>query len=174
MFSLSIGVTTRLQTLPTSENTTSDLKFLLIAFLLFFIVPFDASSVSQTPQNALQRDSPFSSPESLPAPKMASSGVAVVVGVGGGLGEAIAKKFAGAGLHVALIARTESYLAKVQKDIEGAGGSASFYTCDATKEDQVKVAAGKILSDAKKDGRTIEVLVYNPRFVSRGRCSLIV
>lgn len=94
---------------------------------------------------------------------MAPSGIAVIVGVGGGLGESIAKKFSSAGLHVALIARTEAYLAKVQKDIEGAGGSAKVYTCDVTKEDQVKAASGKILEDAKKDGRSIEVLVYNPR-----------
>ena len=57
---------------------------------------------------------------------MASDGKrpgAVVIGVGAGLGAALARRFA-KGYRVAMIARSEDYLAKLAKEIAGDGGEA--------------------------------------------------
>ena len=46
---------------------------------------------------------------------------AVVAGVGPGLGESLARKFAAEGCRVALFARSESYIADLAEDLPGAG-----------------------------------------------------
>lgn len=57
---------------------------------------------------------------------------ALVVGVGPGLGAALARRFAGEGLRVAVAAREASRLSDLAEEI---GGRA--YGCDATSEEQV-------------------------------------
>jgi len=63
-------------------------------------------------------------------------GVAVVVGVGAGLGAALARRFA-AGYKVALLARSADVIEKVSAEIRGAGGIARPIQCDATIEQQI-------------------------------------
>ena len=63
-------------------------------------------------------------------------GVAAVVGVGSGLGAALARRFA-AGYKVALIARSAGVIEKVSDEIRAAGGIAAPIQSDATVEEQI-------------------------------------
>ena len=58
------------------------------------------------------------------------SQVAVVTGAARGVGEAIARRLASMGAHVALVARSADHLRQVSKQIVQAGGSASIFPCD--------------------------------------------
>ncbi len=60
--------------------------------------------------------------------------VAVVLGVGPGLGAAVSHRFAREGFAVVLMARDKKKLTAVQKDIENAGGTAvSFLLMQPTR-----------------------------------------
>jgi NAD(P)-dependent dehydrogenase (short-subunit alcohol dehydrogenase family) len=84
--------------------------------------------------------------------------VAVVVGVGPGLGRALALRFARGGLAVALVARREEGLGPIQKEIEGTGGVARACACDTVDEASVRSTFARI----EKDIGAPEVLLYNP------------
>ncbi|MDP6342782.1 MAG: SDR family NAD(P)-dependent oxidoreductase [Alphaproteobacteria bacterium] len=64
---------------------------------------------------------------------------AVVVGVGAsdGLGAALCRRFAAEGLHVFVAGRTREKIDLVAAELTAAGGAATAYLCDATREDQV-------------------------------------
>jgi len=83
--------------------------------------------------------------------------VAVIVGVGPGLGSAVAKRFAREGFAVALLARGNDKLEPVQTAIDGAGGHALSLTVDATDPAAVTAAFASI----KADLGPVDVLVYN-------------
>jgi NAD(P)-dependent dehydrogenase (short-subunit alcohol dehydrogenase family) len=83
--------------------------------------------------------------------------VAVVVGVGPGLGRALAIRFARGGFRVALVARREESLADTQSEIDRAGGSARSFLADAADEESVRTTFERIHAEL---GRT-EVLLYN-------------
>jgi NAD(P)-dependent dehydrogenase (short-subunit alcohol dehydrogenase family) len=83
--------------------------------------------------------------------------VAAILGVGPGLGAAVARRFAGEGFAVALMARREESVAGVREEIEGRGGTALPVTADATDPPSVEVAFGRV-RDAIGDP---EVFVYN-------------
>jgi NAD(P)-dependent dehydrogenase (short-subunit alcohol dehydrogenase family) len=83
--------------------------------------------------------------------------VAVLLGVGPGLGAALARRFAGEGFAVALMARTEERLAEIRQDIEVSGGTALPLSADATDADSVAAAFERTRSDLGDP----EVLVYN-------------
>ena len=54
--------------------------------------------------------------------------VCLVIGAGAGIGGHVGKRFAAEGYHAVLCRRTdEEGLQKLVDDIEGAGGSASFF-----------------------------------------------
>jgi NAD(P)-dependent dehydrogenase (short-subunit alcohol dehydrogenase family) len=63
---------------------------------------------------------------------------ALVVGVGPGLGAALARRFAKAGMAVGLAARDARKLEAVAGEIARSGGRAIAYPCDATDEAQVE------------------------------------
>ena len=63
-----------------------------------------------------------------------SLGTAVIVGVGSGLGRALAKRFAEAGHPIALAARDTGKLAGLVEEIVAAGGVAKAYQVDATED----------------------------------------
>ncbi len=87
---------------------------------------------------------------------VASDKVCVVVGVGEGLGAALARRFA-AGYKVAPIARSGEAIGKVADEIKAAGGAALPIQSDATVEAQIASAHEQI-------GRTlgpVEILIYN-------------
>ena len=84
-------------------------------------------------------------------------GTCIIVGVGPGLGAALARRFANAGHAVAVAARTEGKLAGVVDEITAAGGSAKAYACDATSE----AAVMGLFKAAEADLGTMDVAIYN-------------
>lgn len=83
--------------------------------------------------------------------------VAIVTGASRGIGRAIALSLAGAGCHVALLARSEGPLSEVRSQIEESGGSASVHAVDAG--DSAKLAE-TVESIAAERGR-LDILVNN-------------
>jgi NAD(P)-dependent dehydrogenase (short-subunit alcohol dehydrogenase family) len=88
---------------------------------------------------------------------MSSKPVTLVVGAGDALGGAIARRFAREGFHVCLARRTADKLADLVSAIEGEGGSATAFGCDARREDEVTALFDRI----ERDHGAIEVLVHN-------------
>ena len=86
-----------------------------------------------------------------------SDKVAAVLGVGPGLGAAIARRFAGEGFAVGLLARREESLAETRQDIEGEGGTALPVSADATDPDSVAAAFERVREELGDP----EILVYN-------------
>jgi NAD(P)-dependent dehydrogenase (short-subunit alcohol dehydrogenase family) len=83
--------------------------------------------------------------------------VAAVLGVGPGLGAAIARRFAGEGFAVALMARREESVASIQREIEESDGTALPISTDATDPASVQTAFERIRSELGEP----EVFVYN-------------
>ncbi len=61
--------------------------------------------------------------------------VAIVIGAGPGLGSALARRFARAGMQVAVARRNADKLATLTREL---GGNAHAYACDATDESAVR------------------------------------
>jgi NAD(P)-dependent dehydrogenase (short-subunit alcohol dehydrogenase family) len=85
-----------------------------------------------------------------------NKGVAAVVGVGEGLGAALALRFA-AGYKVALIARSAEVTGKVADEIAFAGGVGLPIRSDATIEAEIAAAYEQI----KRELGPLDVLIYN-------------
>lgn len=83
--------------------------------------------------------------------------VAVITGASSGIGRAIAKKLAGAGVKVVLAARREKKLKKLKKEIKKAGGNALIVETDVTKRDDVK----NLWTQTEKAYGTCDILVNN-------------
>ena len=86
---------------------------------------------------------------------MSDRQTAVVVGVGPGLGFALVKRFARAGMAVAMAARAKEHLERLlqQEPVDGA----KAYACDATDHGSV----GALFEQAEKDLGTPELVVFN-------------
>jgi len=82
---------------------------------------------------------------------------AAIVGVGPGLGRALALRFARGGLTVGLLARSETALASVRAEVEATGAKAGSYVCDTTDEAAVRGAFAKLSDELGAP----DVLVYN-------------
>jgi len=82
---------------------------------------------------------------------------AAVLGVGPGLGAAVARRFAREGFAVALMARREESVAGVREEVEGAGGTALPVSTDATDPASVAAAFDEVRSNLGAP----EVFVYN-------------
>ncbi len=85
-----------------------------------------------------------------------SGNACVVVGVGEGLGMALALRFA-AGYKVALIARSAEVIGKTAGEIKSAGGVALPIQSDATLEGEIAAAHERI----KRELGPLEILIYN-------------
>ena len=85
--------------------------------------------------------------------------VALIVGVGPGLGAALARRFAQGGLAVAVAARRVDALNELAREI---GGRA--YACDATEEDSVS----QLFAAVERDLGRPTVVVYNAGAFSPG------
>jgi NAD(P)-dependent dehydrogenase (short-subunit alcohol dehydrogenase family) len=83
--------------------------------------------------------------------------VAAVLGVGPGLGAAVARRFAVEDFAVAMMARREESLAEIRQDIEDSGGTALPFSADATDADSVAAAFERVRAELGDP----EVLVYN-------------
>src|SRR5215831_7503279 len=79
--------------------------------------------------------------------------VCVISGVGPGTGSALAKRFAEGGYRVALLARSESRLATLEKEL----ANAKAYPCDVSDPAQVERAAAAIEHDLGQPS----VLIHN-------------
>jgi NAD(P)-dependent dehydrogenase (short-subunit alcohol dehydrogenase family) len=90
--------------------------------------------------------------------------VAVVVGVGAGLGAALARRFA-EGYRVALIARKREFLAQLATEIKGRGGDAIAVPANIADAAEIEAAFASIRREA---GR-IDVLLYNAAMRPFGR-----
>lgn len=69
--------------------------------------------------------------------------VVVVTGAGAGIGQVIARAFAGAGARVALLGRSADRLAGTLSDIEHSGGHAHAIPCDVSSAGSVAEAAAR-------------------------------
>jgi NAD(P)-dependent dehydrogenase (short-subunit alcohol dehydrogenase family) len=83
--------------------------------------------------------------------------VAAVLGVGSGLGAAIARRFAREGFAVALMARRAGSVAGVQDEIEDNGETALPISADATDPASVEKAFERV----RRELGDPEVFVYN-------------
>ncbi len=83
--------------------------------------------------------------------------IAAVLGVGPGLGAAIARRFARGGYAVALMARNEAGLSELREEIEAGGGRSLTVAADATDPASVEAAFGRVREELGDP----EVLVYN-------------
>ncbi|HAA27928.1 MAG TPA: short-chain dehydrogenase [Cyanobacteria bacterium UBA8553] len=83
--------------------------------------------------------------------------VAVVLGVGPGLGSAIARRFASEGFALGLMARTLEKLTPTQQAIENSGGQALSISVDATDPTSVADAFDQVRSQLGNP----EVFIYN-------------
>jgi len=81
-------------------------------------------------------------------------GTAVVVGAGPGLGSALARRFARAGMKVAVARRNAGELEGLTKEL---GAGARAYSCDAINE----IAVQQLISSATKDLGPVRLVVYN-------------
>src|SRR5579863_7026338 len=82
--------------------------------------------------------------------------VCAVIGVGPGLGAALARRFA-AEYAVALVARGEDKLASLAKEIENAGGKALAVSADVSKAADITSAFEKI----RRQLGEVDALLYN-------------
>lgn len=83
--------------------------------------------------------------------------VAVIAGVGEGLGYALARRFARAGYNVALVARSAERLARLAEEIRKAGGKAFPAPTDVREEQEVMA-----LFDAlESEHGPVEVAAFN-------------
>lgn len=81
----------------------------------------------------------------------------LVAGVGPGLGRSIALAAAREGACVVLVARTESRLVEIAKEIEEAGGRAHAVMADVTDPD----AVGQLADAARREYGEVHCLAYN-------------
>ncbi len=82
--------------------------------------------------------------------------LALVAGVGDGLGKAVARRFARAGHLVVLVARKEGKLQRIAGEIAAEGGEAVARPADLRSEDQIRT----LFDDAAALGR-LDVVVFN-------------
>lgn len=83
--------------------------------------------------------------------------VALVTGASRGIGEAIVKLFAAEGAKVVLCARRTAVGEAVAETVRGAGGDATFVTCDVSREDEVERLIQFVV---KRHGR-LDIVVNN-------------
>ena len=93
-----------------------------------------------------------------------SNPVALIVGAGEGTGAALARRFAGEDMTVALVRRNADALNKLVGEINAEGGRAIGFPADATKEQSVT----KLVTDIEKDLGPIALAIQNPSLMLQG------
>lgn len=91
--------------------------------------------------------------------------IALVTGAGKGIGKAIALALANEAVHVGLIARTESDLQSLAKDIEATGVKAAIAVADVSSIDSVNTAVAKI----QQDLGNVDILINNAGIAKFGK-----
>ena len=87
---------------------------------------------------------------------MSTRPLALVAGVGDGLGKAVARRFARAGHRVVLVARKEEKLQRIAGEIAAEGGEAVVKPADLRSEDRIRT----LFDEAAALGR-LDVVVFN-------------
>ena len=93
-----------------------------------------------------------------------TKGVAAVVGVGAGLGAALARRFAGP-YAVALMARDEGKLQQFADEIAATGGRATAVSVDVSKAEEIRAAFERTRNELGE----VDVLLYNAAMRPFGR-----
>lgn len=94
-----------------------------------------------------------------------STETAIIAGAGPGLGAALARRFASAGMQIGVASRKLFRLEPLVQELIALGAKARAYACDATDETQV----GDLFSRAQSDLGTPDLVVYNAgAFVPKG------
>ncbi|GAC1494500.1 MAG: SDR family oxidoreductase [Chamaesiphon sp.] len=88
---------------------------------------------------------------------MTQNQIAIVIGVGPGLGAGLVRRFAKAGMNVAMVARDSSKLKDLVQEATQLGGSARAYYGDATDA----VAVESLFSQVQADYGCPNLVVYN-------------
>ena len=83
--------------------------------------------------------------------------IALVIGAGDATGGAIARRFAREGYCACVVRRTADKLKPLVERIEGDGGTARAFGCDARREEQVVA----LVEGIERDLGPIEVMVFN-------------
>lgn len=91
--------------------------------------------------------------------------VALVTGAGKGIGRAIAVALAKEGVHVGLLARTESQLKEVAEEVTAAGVKASVVTADVADIASVNKAAAQV----KQQLGAVDILINNAGTATFGK-----
>jgi NAD(P)-dependent dehydrogenase (short-subunit alcohol dehydrogenase family) len=91
------------------------------------------------------------------SPMPADPKTALIVGVGAGLGSALARKFASEGYDLALAARNADRLAPLVAELEKTGVRAKAFATDATNE----AAMAALFAEAEKALGPVAVAVHN-------------
>ncbi|MBA3386991.1 MAG: SDR family NAD(P)-dependent oxidoreductase, partial [Chthoniobacterales bacterium] len=73
--------------------------------------------------------------------------VALVTGVGPGLGAALARRFAREGCRVAMVARTGNFIDELAREIVGAGGTAIAVAADVSQPNEIKAAVARVRAE---------------------------
>jgi 3-oxoacyl-[acyl-carrier protein] reductase len=91
--------------------------------------------------------------------------IALVTGAGKGIGKAIALALADEGVHVGLIARTESDLQTLAEDIEAKGVKAAFAVTDVSSIESVNTAVSMI----QQALGNVDILINNAGIAKFGK-----
>jgi len=83
--------------------------------------------------------------------------IALIAGVGEGLGAALARRFGHAGFHTVLVARSLERLERIAVDVEAGGGRGIAYAADLRDEQ----AVSKLFDDVEEQIGPISVAVFN-------------
>jgi short-subunit dehydrogenase len=86
-----------------------------------------------------------------------SAGTAAVIGVGPGIGLAVARRFAKAGMDIALVARSAGKLEGYRNSLSSFGCGIRTYACDVSEPYEL----AKVFQHLRENLGTPEVLVYN-------------
>ena len=84
---------------------------------------------------------------------MSPTNVCAVLGVGPGLGAAVARRFARGGYAVAMLSRSPDKIADVERQIAAAGGRAKRFGADATRADSVSAALSAVAERGESETR---------------------
>lgn len=96
---------------------------------------------------------------------MTKKPLAVVVGVGPGLGAALARRFAAGGMAVGFTARRPGAIARHQKEFDAAGFEAKGFAADAGDE----AAMARVFADLRETYGDAEALIYNAAMIEPSR-----
>ena len=91
--------------------------------------------------------------------------VALVTGAGKGIGRAVALALAKEGVHVGLLARTESQLKEVAEEVTAAGVKAAVVTADVADIEAVNQAAAQV----KEQLGAVDILINNAGTATFGK-----